>query len=691
MVIDDETRHPLEGATISWMKIVGLEKSQRYGETVVETTTDKNGSFTLKCAIKPRVRDYNPTHVTQVKCPGYESIIYMGKSIGSPDPPVFSLSKGYRVTGKVVATNGDPIENALVGDLFLNSTGRSQNSKTEYITHPSGWVFTDHHGSFEIDGIRQDGQSVLRVVADGYLPAYSNQIDPTQDNNLSITLEQGGVSLHGTVVDHKGTPLANREVSVTQYAPPNTTDETINFFFYIRQSLTTDSEGNFTLENLYPGILQVDINWLEKTTLKYQEPERFEIDLTENDEIHQVFRFLPPIEASGKVINAKTNEGISGIRLTSQLSPETRTDIDGSFSMSLFTRKNKGPSRIYYDLPKEYRTGSNKIGSYDLTPDNKVVDYSNIVINLYPSENLYPSKNLALRFKVKVVDENGRRPNIEKVFINEIGKARSHTILPPLDHEGKFTEHLLPETPYFIWYEYALWSIKDTSPNYLATHTFSADKLEDTVTFETVYSIRGYIFDKNDTPVPNLHLELTPHFTEGPLLQKMWNARHRYKHVITNEDGKFIFHHYFPGKATLTNLSSRQKIQLDQEITVKKGELTDIGEIVCENIELSKPQETDKIKEKYIQLNINFPNTEIICMHKIQCYDGKTLLKTKIDHNYEETTIKGLNDVKNPIRVVISGDFYETVTLENVTVGDDKVIDVNLEIIPGYSVKVTIE
>jgi hypothetical protein len=248
IVKDHETNLPIENATVTLVRLAGMEKNQAYGETLAIANTDSSGEFGIPKYIGSGF--YAKYDNIRICAPEYESLLYQGSKAQKKKLPIF-LKKGKSIKGKVLDTNGSPIPNALVGNLYVDDRNNTEAKKTDFQFFPSFWNFTDEDGNFQLEGIREGFQPYIRVVADGYLLNTTDRIDPEKTTEITINLEKGAATLRGTVLEENGVPSPFKTVSITS----NFCAEKIKYnkhHLNIEMIVQTDENGQFTIHNLPP-------------------------------------------------------------------------------------------------------------------------------------------------------------------------------------------------------------------------------------------------------------------------------------------------------------------------------------------------------------------------------------------------------------------------------------------------------
>ncbi len=174
----------------------------------------------------------------------------------TPDRARFELLDATLLPGQVVNAQGQPIENAMVA-LF--------SQKEQY--EPRYWrtFTTDAQGIFVIAGVAKE-QRYVYVTAPGYAPYYGNRtaLETGNDTPARIVLTEG-VTVFGTVVDHRGHPRVGLTVRIIKASDVQTGAD------YPRltsdASSTTDPNGYYELSGISPGICDVRLSDSGNNTL----------------------------------------------------------------------------------------------------------------------------------------------------------------------------------------------------------------------------------------------------------------------------------------------------------------------------------------------------------------------------------------------------------------------------------------
>ncbi len=160
-----------------------------------------------------------------------EVMVRLGEVVTGID---FPMKKGLRVRGKVVDSQGNPIEFADVQSQPTNDSGEGESTET----------LAD--GAFEHRGYSPNTQVTIVASKDGYQTAQTGPvtINDADVEGVEIVLETGA-SVHGEVVDPQGNPMPDISVTAQGDAGASSGD--------------TDAYGRFRIEGLGPGVYQLSM------------------------------------------------------------------------------------------------------------------------------------------------------------------------------------------------------------------------------------------------------------------------------------------------------------------------------------------------------------------------------------------------------------------------------------------------
>ncbi len=286
-IIQDEDGKPIEGATVYLLVSSGGElkdvaiRDQPY-------KTDAAGRW--RCDIMPAKLD---DILIRLAHPDYVSDDMYGRT---PKPPlaqlrdmtgVMVMKKGVALTGRVLDTEGRPVEGASVmqGAMRLG---------TEYPT-----TRTDKEGRFRFQNARP-GEMILTVQAAGYAPELKKLAVQKGTVPLEFRLERGHI-LKGRVVDKAGNPVAGAFVAVSGWRGYRSFAWRVN----------TDAEGRFQWNDA-----PVDEVLLDMGKEHYMSVRRY--GMTASDKEH-VITLPPELRITGRVVDQETGRPLPRFTIASGL------------------------------------------------------------------------------------------------------------------------------------------------------------------------------------------------------------------------------------------------------------------------------------------------------------------------------------------------------------------------------------
>jgi len=153
-------------------------------------------------------------------------------------PPLVLNPAGRKLTGRVLANDGQPLANALV----LTTGDRSPEPRR---------IRTDADGRFELTGLRAMGDvGVVAISPDG-TQAYGMPCDP--DLHLDVELQLQPLSaLAVTVVDADGAAVAGARVNL--WSPEARYMSPLPGGVQVHADSVTDANGQCRIERLVPGL-----------------------------------------------------------------------------------------------------------------------------------------------------------------------------------------------------------------------------------------------------------------------------------------------------------------------------------------------------------------------------------------------------------------------------------------------------
>jgi len=227
--VTDESGKPYEDIEVTVLQNV-------YAKTCM---TDSDGRY--------EIRDINTesARIIYVSADGYHTSnqTILEFPVGKTDLTLdFSVKRRtYRtLSGRVTDKGGAPVAGA---DVFFGSSSCAGNA---------GNAKTDINGEFTLKGISPE-KSLILVKSPGLSPTFA-PVNEGGDQRIDVVMGQAH-SARGKVVDGKGNPVRNANISVSVKTPVlgrlyDTSVSIGDIYRYITWMITTDSDGSFLLKDL---------------------------------------------------------------------------------------------------------------------------------------------------------------------------------------------------------------------------------------------------------------------------------------------------------------------------------------------------------------------------------------------------------------------------------------------------------
>ena len=274
-VVQDEGGKPIVGATIDLSMPITWPRLAHYVFRAGEMKTDENGRWEWDSA--PKSKGNLSMTVTH---PDY---LRSGASTAAGMENVVVLRQGLRVTGRVLDSEGDPVEGA-VAQLGLDRFGTGEPKTT-----------TDAEGRFALLNCKA-GRSAVTIQADGMAPQVQDVTVAEEIEALEFHLKPGPV-LRGRVVDVDGKPIEGVVV-----AP-----DTWRGYRTLEHRMKTDDEGRFEWRGAPPDAVEYSV-------LKQGYMSKRDFVLVASEE-EQAVTLYPELEIRGRVTDAVTGEAVPEFRI----------------------------------------------------------------------------------------------------------------------------------------------------------------------------------------------------------------------------------------------------------------------------------------------------------------------------------------------------------------------------------------
>lgn len=275
--------------------------------------TDANGQFVLKGL-------ETVTYKLKISRTNYGSVVVNDIHIrpGTNKLDDIELLPEADVRGRVIDVVGRPITNASI----LATADEVNTSKTT----------SDDNGVFALKGFSSGTNILLRTAVPGFVETTTTLIAPELD--VAITLVQQG-SLRGRVQDAETlTPIQTFKITSAYGLNPKT---------------FKSEDGSFELTSLRPG------RWtFNAMAAGYQPAEVKDIEIHPGEPTQPVvFSLVKGVKVNGRVLDARTGEGIPNASLIYHTASETKS-AEWHFYSRMKAERTDGEGNFRLDgLPKE--------------------------------------------------------------------------------------------------------------------------------------------------------------------------------------------------------------------------------------------------------------------------------------------------------------------------------------------------
>lgn len=191
--------------------------------------TERARTETVRTDLEGRFGFANPLpgrHHLEVRAPGFAPVQVPGVEIPAApskiDLGVVVLAKGHGLTGRVVAPDGQPLEDA---EIVLTVAGITPAATEMAMSERPVRATSDPEGRFRLEDL-SPGLAHLRVRRAGYLPYTEEGLEIPSPQPLEVVLRPAG-EVSGWVLDPEGQPVAGALVSVAEeHGEPRAGEET---------------------------------------------------------------------------------------------------------------------------------------------------------------------------------------------------------------------------------------------------------------------------------------------------------------------------------------------------------------------------------------------------------------------------------------------------------------------------------
>ena len=321
-ILSEETRQPLRGATV--------ELTQRRNRLL----GDVSASSDARGIVRLHATDAGPWDV-RVRCPGFRDGELEGVEL--PLNRQFTLARGMRLTGRVIDTRGEPVNDAVVS---LEARRVDFFAGFELKTLPTSG--TNEHGEFVLDGLPMLAAATLYAMHDEFLPGRSSHLRfyPVRENDpVEIVLTSGAAIIEGVVLDPSGVPHPGATVSICR----STDSGPLQREFESRDR-RVGANGEFRFGSLHAGGYE----------LYFSAPGRggFRTDpiaVALGETVVRNLQFEPSERTVSGRVTDPTGQPLEGIRVTPKNAFEqsSETGPDGRFSQCVY----ESCSEFYFSGP----------------------------------------------------------------------------------------------------------------------------------------------------------------------------------------------------------------------------------------------------------------------------------------------------------------------------------------------------
>ncbi len=288
-LVTDDAHQPVAGASIR-AEPRGADVPPSFSFSSTPAISGSDGSFRVEEAL------YGQTHRLTARAAGYAPTVLDLPPFepGIPvDPVHLVLSKGRRVLGSVVDTDGNPVSEAQVSLLWT----LDQSDFRSGLEVPAGAAATDGRGVFALPDTGPGAYELLVSHADyAHRPPFRVEI-PAGESDFDLgdlTLAAGG-AIHGIVTDPGGAPAGRATIQALERdlyeAPARTT--------------TTDLDGRFRLAGFSSDLADLGIQ-----ATGY--PVHVELDVRVDRTDPVLIELRPGASVDGRVLDNGGN-GVAGV------------------------------------------------------------------------------------------------------------------------------------------------------------------------------------------------------------------------------------------------------------------------------------------------------------------------------------------------------------------------------------------
>lgn len=360
-VLARDTDAPIPGARISLYKKTDIFAD--WPEFKELTTSAADGTFTLPADTFSG--DRTGINALYAEAEGYESKMLGRDEEQKSEEILFKLGPGGFISGRVTNEAGNPIQGVEVGGDMLGAGemmtgGMAAAMKAAKDGVAMAYAKTDTEGRYRLTGLTAGKNYRVPFKSPRYLTHISDET-PVGTQNLDAVLKLSSGRVYGHVYDADGKGVAGAAVML--FSQGDLGGDMLAMMAKMKKA-TTDKEGAYKLEGVKEGSYML---MAQRDPTASGGGQMAQVSLTEGEEKEVDVKLPRAFRITGRAINIENNQGIAGIRVSSQpmvafgmmripgmprppKSSESVTAGDGSFILEEVSPS--GPMLVlYYKTP----------------------------------------------------------------------------------------------------------------------------------------------------------------------------------------------------------------------------------------------------------------------------------------------------------------------------------------------------